>query len=174
MRSEKWEMSIALGAEGGDMSSETAAGRRQVVTRGRFVDAVVAVLVASAVLGGLGVACLVNDQTREWAKFHVYYGGYLAWKKQGGALQQSIYEPLMQDRWRDDMVRGLSYDQIVRKFPFLVDGDLFPLDSYKGEVLGFVRKKDPKAEILWFSREDDFDWCVWIVHSEATIELVKG
>jgi hypothetical protein len=115
-----------------------------------------------------------NPQMRDWIKFRVYYRDYLTWKREGGPVRPHFYEPLMLDRNRDGMVRNLSPEQAIAKYPFLVDGDEFPADSYKGEYLRAARKENPRIKILWFKKEDGFDLCVEIDDAGAVIRLIKG
>lgn len=120
------------------------------------------------------VVCRVSDGTRDWVKFHLFYRDYLAWKTRGGSMEARFYEPLMLDCDRDDMVKGLSYDQITRKFPFLTDGDPYPPTSYKGQYLKEARKHSPETRVLWFKPEDGSDYGVYISGSRTEIVLVKG
>lgn len=156
--------------ECGDMTGEIAAVRAPFIRRLRLVAA----LASFAILASVCVACLSSYEVRDWVKFRLFYRDYLAWKEQGGLIREGLYEPLKLDRYRDGMVKGLSYDQILSKFPFLVDGDQYPLDSYKGEYLKWLRSENPEAEVLWFSREDGFDYCVRIDDKEVEICLIKG
>ncbi len=137
---------------------------------------VILVAAAAPVLAGIAVivTCAASYEARDWLKFRVYYGSYVAWKKNGGPIRSHFYEPLMLDRHRDSMVSGLSYEQILAKFPFLVDGDRYPPASYKGEYLREVRKESPEARVLWFRQEDEFDWCVYLDGSRKEIRLIKG
>jgi hypothetical protein len=120
------------------------------------------------------VLCMVSPHAKDWIKFRVFYRDYLVWKTQGGPIQAGFYAPLMLDRNRDDMVCGLSYEQILAKFPFLVDGDRYSPISYKGQYLNEARGSSPGARVLWFRQEDEFDWGVYLDGSRTEIVLVKG
>jgi hypothetical protein len=128
-----------------------------------------------ATLAVMGLTYLASDQRRvNWIKFRIEYPEYLEWKQHGGPWLEKYSEPLLHDRHRDDLVSGLSYQQIRAKLPFLTDGDPFPADSYKGQHLAWLKRFQPDAKVLWFSSRDGFDWCVEIQRSEAQIRLVKG
>ena len=133
-------------------------------------------LVACAIvfLFGLCIRILLDNRVRDWIRVNRHYKEYAAWKKQGGPMQADFREPLMLDSNRDSMVRDLSYDQIVEKFPFLVDGDRFSTDSCKGEYLRNFRSRYPEIEVLWFKEEDTFDWCIEVDGDEAWVNLIKG
>lgn len=72
------------------------------------------------------------------------------------------------------MVAGLSYEQILAKFPTFTDGDSYPAESYKGQYLREIRKTTPGARLLWFQTKDTFDHCVFIEGDRTEIRLIKG
>lgn len=125
----------------------------------------------------VGFWLLVNDsyQIRYSIKYQIFYRDYLAWKQSGGSMKPEYNLPLKLDPYRDSMVEGLTYEQIRKKFPFLIDGAIYTEPkSYKGTYQNFVRENDAKAQFLWFVPEDTFDWCVQIEKEKPCLVLVKG
>ena len=72
---------------------------------------------------GLLMAYSISCDLRDWIKFRVHYRDYLAWRERGGQFRDSFQEPLVLDRHRENMVRGLAYDQSRQKFPSFTDGN---------------------------------------------------
>lgn len=82
--------------------------------------------------------------------------------------------PLMVDRHRDDLIKGLSYEQIRRKIPNLLEGEQYPPDSYKGKALRGYRSGHPEARMLWFNKEDGCDQVIIIDRESQYVTLIKG
>ena len=134
-----------------------------------------------AVLGALlmipilcGALLYYNIDFRDWVTFHWEYSDYLLWKKNGGAMKDSYYEPLGLDRYRNKIVEGLSYEEIIKKLPFLIDGDTYQQDSYKGSYLRDLKLENPKIKLLWFRKEDGQDWSIEVQEGKNEINLIKG
>lgn len=108
---------------------------------------------------------------RDWVRLNLYHRDYLSWKENGGEFKKEYYLGLKIDRFRDKMIADLTLDGIREKFPSLVPGDQFPIGTYKGNA--FRSEKD-RTKVLWFSIEDDFDWCIHEYEGEFRITLVKG
>jgi len=122
-----------------------------------------------------GFVWLSRDyKARDWIKYNLFYRDYLSWKETGGDFKPEYYVPFKLDRNKDSIVQDLSYDQVCSKMPFLTPGESYPIDSYKGEFLLRIRNEDPTIKILWFNKDDGFDYCVVITKSKNEIWLIKG
>ena len=132
----------------------------------------ISVIAVIAAIGAIYLAC--DDRATDWIKYRVEYPAYLKWKRDGGPWLYKYSEPLMLDRYRDDIVSGLSYEQIRIKLPFLVDGETFSASSYKGQYLASLKHDTAGGRLLWFTATDGFDWCVELRGAVARIALIKG
>ena len=112
-------------------------------------------------------ACPVLWKLYPELEFRMRFPEYCKWRMQGGNFKEEYYIPLGEDRTRDKIVEGLSYEQILKKIPNLVPAETFSPNSYKGHESG------NKHEYLFFSSKDGFDWCV-VVGSPNEIRLIKG
>jgi len=121
-----------------------------------------------------GVLLYYNIDFRDWVTFNWEYPDYLNWKKIGGKMENTYFEPMGLDRYRDEIVEGLSYEEILKKLPFLTNGDTYPTDSYKGSYLKERRRENQNIRILWFRKIDGFDWCIEIDNDKNEINLIKG
>jgi hypothetical protein len=106
----------------------------------------------------------------------IHHQDYLTWKRHGGVFQESFYPGLRQDSLRNDLIRGLTKDQITAKFTNLFSGDGFPGEGYKSSYLFDIRNKTPDTiDIFWLNKDDGFDWAFIIVNGVGQrVELIKG
>jgi hypothetical protein len=123
---------------------------------------------------GLFMLCLLNRDASDYIKFNIYHRDYLNWKSVGGELIDNYKEPLLQDRDRDALVRGIPEAEIVIKYPFLVPMDKFGPNTYKDEY----RKNcgyGNSYRLYWFKNNDGSDWAVIIKDGIGLkLDLVKG
>ena len=103
---------------------------------------------------------------------------YTEWKLYGGDEYRSIYfSYLMQDPKRKRVLQGLDQDELLHKFPHLVDHQsLDPGHSKQEYYEGFMEHHGDKVEAwYWMTDEDDFDWCVIVYKSgELRLKCMKG
>ena len=119
--------------------------------------------------------CIGNHEVRLFVKMHTVYREYRHWKFNGGPPPKDLYEPLMHDAHRDDMVRGLPIAEILRKFPFLTPGENFANTSYKSQVLYGAQDRDKLINLYWFNPQDGFGWAVKTIDGIGhSIGLHKG
>jgi hypothetical protein len=109
-----------------------------------------------------------------WTWFHISHRDYLKWRSEGGAFLEEFNLPLVVDRDRDKLVKGLSYEQIRRKVPNLYDGVQYPKESYKDHAFQGWRETHPETRMLWFHQDDGFDLVIIINRVGSHVELIKG
>ncbi|NLF95385.1 MAG: hypothetical protein GX569_01520 [Candidatus Riflebacteria bacterium] len=116
----------------------------------------------------------------------IYFGAlqlhnpsYMWWIMTNKACNaEYLHRFVLKDTHNSRLVKGLSVDQIRRRFPMLCDADSYASDSYRGEVLEYWRSnfyKGRKLKMLWFDEHDGSGWVVVVVDGTGyEIRLMKG
>jgi hypothetical protein len=118
-----------------------------------------------------------SNDARLFVKFQIYHRKYLSWKSNGGPYKIEYYEPLMHDRYRDELIYGLTIKEALVKFPFLTDDETYPGKGYKGHQAFWEQERNPecKIKIYWLTPEDTMDWAFVFVNGIGQeIRLIKG
>lgn len=104
---------------------------------------------------------------------------YLRWVMSNEPCTAEYLEGyVLKDPFNSRIIRGLSEDQILERFPMLRDADDYAKDSYRGEVIAYWRNnffKGKNLKMLWFDDRDGPGWAVVVVDGTGQdIELIKG
>ena len=139
----------------------------------------IATLVIVILLGiGLCVAIVFRHDIRVWNDYSVYMisKNYFLYKKNGGKFLNEFNGAINMDKYRDELMLGLTRSEILIKFPDAKSFDQYSPGSYRYNYIKYLNNNvsdiiylDGKSEYEpgWAIEIDDKKFCVGII-------LVKG
>ncbi len=106
---------------------------------------------------------------------------YLLWIYSGKECPEDYYEKyVFADSYRSRIIQGLSAAEIKKRFPGVVDGDSFSVESYRGTILQNWRNhedyKNRNLKLFWFDNAPDkMGWAIIILNEKGyQIYPIKG
>ena len=144
----------------------------------KYFSIILLILIVVLVIA-LGIAIKFRHNIRIWNDYSVYMVSkdYFNYKKNGGKYKDEFYGAINMDRYRDELMLGLTKNEILIKFPDAKPLHDYTPGSYRYDFIKYLNQ-NKVTEIIYLDgkSENDFGWAIELDKNGvgSNIILVKG